>query len=274
MTILCVDFMNQAHRARSGFMAGDFPVVFNFFRGLRSQVEQFKPTRVVLALEGRPVKRIEEHSAYKANRVVEEGTEKHAELVKFFQQNEIIVDLLKSFFPVSVVRHPTFECDDTIYNVISRSSTVVPWVVVSNDTDFIQLLNEFPHVKIWNPIKKSYVETPDYDYVTWKSLRGDATDNIPGIPGCGDKTALKLMNDPTSLKEFLQRPGHKEQFTRNYGLIKFMKWTDDESLQMTSSSPTRDWDTVLKRFTEMGFKSIVSDKSWSKFIRTFEHLWG
>jgi 5'-3' exonuclease len=194
--------------------------------------------------------------------------------MKFFEQKNTIVDILTSFFPVSVVRHPTYECDDTIYNLISRSSTVTPWVVVSNDSDFTQLLNEFPYVKIWNPIKKMYVETPEYDYVTWKSLRGDATDNIPGIPGCGDKTALKLVDDPVALKEYLERPGHREQFARNYGLIKFDRWSDEDALAMTSSVPSRDWDQVHQRFSEMGFASLTADKSWSKFTKTFDSLWG
>lgn len=274
MTILMVDFMNQCHRARSGFMSGDNSVVFNFFRGFRAQVEQFKPSRVILALEGRPVKRYEEHAEYKANRLVEEGTEQHTELMKFFRQKDQIVDLLSKYFPVSVVRHPTSECDDTIYNLIRRSSTVTPWVVVSNDSDFTQLLNEFSHVNIWNPIRKSFLDTPEFDYVSWKSLRGDSSDNIPGIPGCGDKTALRLINNPEALKEYLQRPGHGEVFARNYSLIKFRTWTDDESLEMTSTTPIQNWDAVRETFERMEFQSLLVPKTWNKFTETFRSLWG
>ena len=50
--ILILDGANLMHRARSGFATGDYFVVYNFFRGLRPLVEQFKPTRVYMALEG------------------------------------------------------------------------------------------------------------------------------------------------------------------------------------------------------------------------------
>lgn len=275
MSILCIDFMNQAHRARSGFQMGPAPVVFNFFRQFKSLVDQFKPNRVYVVLEGRPIKRHEALSEYKANRIVGEDDPKYKELQKFFSQKDVIVDMLKNHFPVSVVRHPTSECDDTIYNLINRSSTAIPWTVVSSDTDFIQLLQEFPHVKLWNPVKKEYVSAPEnYDYVTWKALRGDPTDNIPGIPGVGDKTAEKIASDPDELAKFLIDPEKSTIFTRNYDLVDFMTWSDDDRELMTSSCPTKNWDEIRESFDGYGFKSMVKEESWQKFISSFNPLWG
>ena len=111
MTILALDFMNAAHRARSGFKLGPAPVAFNFFRQFKSLVDQFQPTRIYVGLEGRPVKRHESMTAYKANRTVAPDDPRADELRKFFQQKDVIVDLLQRRFPVSVVRHPTSECD-------------------------------------------------------------------------------------------------------------------------------------------------------------------
>ena len=175
---------------------------------------------------------------------------------------------------MSVVRHPTSECDDTIANLVKRSSSAVPWVIASSDTDFIQLLQEKDNLKLYNPVRKEFVEAPDYPYVTWKALRGDATDNIPGIAGVGDKTAEKLASDPEKLSEFLSRPEVASIFTRNYDLINFMEWSDEERDQMTSSSPSKNWDNVRTAFEEFGFKSITKDDSWEKFTGSFEHLWG
>jgi len=274
MTILCVDFMNQCHRARSGFKLGPAPVVFNFFRQFKALVDEFKPNRVYVVLEGRPVKRHEALSAYKANRVISEDDPRRSELLKFFAQKDSIVELLVKYFPVSVVRHPTSECDDTIANLVRRSSTAVPWVIASSDTDFIQLLQERDNLKLYNPVRKAYVDAPDYPYVTWKALRGDATDNVPGIPGVGDKTAEKLASDPDLLSEFLSKPEVAPLFERNYGLINFMEWSDEEREMMTSSAPTKDWDTVKTVFENYGFGSIVKDESWRKFTQTFDALWG
>lgn len=274
MTILCIDFMNQVHRARSGFKLGPAPVVFNFFRQFKALVDEFKPNRVYVVLEGRPVKRHEALSEYKANRIVEEDDPKYKELQKVFAQKDVIVDLLNKHFPVSVVRHPTSECDDTIANLVLRSSTAIPWVIASSDTDFIQLLQERDNLKLYNPVRKEFVKAPDYPYVTWKALRGDATDNIPGIPGVGDKTAEKLASDPELLAEFLSKPETASIFTRNYELINFMEWSDEEREMMTSSSPMKNWDVVKGVFQDYGFSSLVKEETWQKFTGAFEHLWG
>lgn len=253
---------------------GPAPVVFNFMRNFRSLVEQFQPNRVYFVLEGKAQQRRELLPEYKANRVVEKNTKEAKELERFFQQVTEIVELLKANFPVSVVRHPTHECDDTVYNLIKRATTAVDWVVVSNDSDFTQLLNEFNNVKLWNPMKKSFVEKPSYDYVTWKSLRGDGADNIPGIPGIGDKTALELTADPDMLRHFLIDSLNSEIFDRNYSLIKFIEWSDDEASLMTSSSPTKDWQKLSSLFEKYGFKSLLKEEAWNKFTATFEPLWG
>ncbi|NBT36194.1 MAG: hypothetical protein EBT03_11800 [Betaproteobacteria bacterium] len=243
MKALIIDAHNMMHRARVGLTEGEHSIVYNFFRGLRALVEQHRPNRVYFVMEGVPTGNLSALPTYKANRAAEEGTERHATMQDFHRQKRLIVDLLSRHFPLSVVRHPTFEADDTIANIVSRGSASIEWTVASTDTDFIQLLQSHPSVRLYNPVKKSYVEAPPgYDYVTWKALRGDSCDNIPGLPGVGDKTATKIASDPSLLEEFLSRPEVEPIFARNYGLIRFAEWTDEERMQMTSSAPTkRSW---------------------------------
>ena len=272
MTILCIDFMNIAHRARSGFQTGEFPVVYNFFRQFKALVEQFKPTRVYVVLEGRPIARHQSMPEYKANRVVPVDDPRRDDLERFFKQTDVILGLLSKHFPVSVVRHPTSEADDTIANLVRTSTPIVPWTIVSSDTDFIQLLQEHSHVSLYNPVKKQFVTAPDYPYLTWKALRGDATDNISGIPGIGDKTAEKVSSDPDLLVETLSDPAKAEIFQRNYDLIEFRRWTNDEATQMTSSSPNVDWQSTKDAFDGMGFQSITKDGYWQKFMAVFSSL--
>ena len=274
MTILCIDFMNACHRARSGFTAGDHAVVYNFFRQFKALVDQFKPNRVYVALEGRPVARHEQLTEYKANRKVEQDDPRYEDLMRFFKQKDIILDLLVRHFPVSVVRHATSEADDTIYNLIKTSSTAVPWTVVSSDSDFIQLLQEFSHISLYNPVRKEFVNSPDHPYLTWKALRGDPTDNIPGIPGVGDKTAEKLACDPDRLADFLTDPVKAQLFQRNYELISFRTWSEEEKSEMTCSLPAKDWSAVRAAFNDMGFQSIAKDVAWDKFAAAFDRLWG
>lgn len=276
MKILFIDGHNFMHRARSGFQLGDWNIVYNFFRSLKPLIEQFEPTRVYFTLEGHPKKRYELFPEYKANRVVdqttEDGKDKYKSLQDFFRQKDVIVEMLSKHFPVSVMRHADFEADDLIYNIINNASKAIEFIVVSTDTDFIQLLQKFPNVKLYNPVSKSYVTAPEHDYVTWKALRGDGSDNIPGIPGVGDKTAEEAANDDEKLSKLLNE--HGDQFTRNVELIQFAQWSLDEMARMESSDPKKDWDEVARLFESWSFKSMVKEPYWSKFRATFDKLWG
>lgn len=271
MTILVIDAMNQLHRARSGFTLGPAPVAFNFFRSFRALIEQFEPTRVCFVLDGHPKKRYELLPEYKANRKVEQGTPEHTKLVEFHRQKDEVISMLSNFFPVSVIRHKDYECDDVVYSLIKRSSTVADWVVISNDSDFTQLLDEFQNVKVYNPINKSFVCKFPHNYVDWKALRGDASDNVPGL--VSDADAYRMMNDPEKLTAFFNDNIVGDLFSRNHKLIKFMLVSDEEALDQTCSEPVRDWDAVKQRFDDWGFKSITKDGPWQKFVGTFDKLW-
>lgn len=278
MKILVIDGHNVLHRARSGFQLGDFNVAFNFFRSLKPLIEKFEPNRVYFTLEGHPKKRYELLPTYKANRIIdqttEEGKDKYKSLEDFFRQKDLIVDLLKKHFPISVMRHPDYEADDLVYNVINNASSAVEFVVVSSDTDFIQLLQEFPNVKLYNPIAKMFIDAPEYDYVLWKSLRGDGSDNIPGVPGIGDARATELVNDTNTLREFLEKSlSVQKQVERNLQLVKFAKWELSEHDVVESSQPTKDWDAVKKTFESWVFNSMLKESYWTKFQETFDRLW-
>ena len=78
MKVILLDGYNLMHRARFGMKMGDSHIVFNFFRGLRPIVEETRPDKMYLVLEGYPAHRIAADSAYKANRVIEPGTPKAA----------------------------------------------------------------------------------------------------------------------------------------------------------------------------------------------------
>jgi len=274
--ILFLDGLNLMHRARSGFQLGDYNVVFNFYRSLKPLIDQFEPTRIYFTLEGHPKRRHELLPAYKANRVIDqttvEGKDKYKSLEDFWRQKDVIMELMQHL-PISVMRHPHFEADDLIYNVIANASTAVEFTVVSSDTDFIQLLQQFPNVRLYNPVTKAFVEAPTYDYVQWKALRGDGSDNIPQlVAGLGDKTAEDLLEDPDALAAVLKE--HGDAYKRNVELVRFMKWDADEAQLMTSTTPTKDWSVVERRFNEMAFKSMLKEPYLSKFKATFDALWG
>lgn len=271
---LYVDGMCMFHRAAAGFTAGDHFVTFNFFRSLRAIVEQLRPTRIVIALEGTPVKRLAVDPGYKANRrVAPESDEDEAKVRSFFGQVEESVRLLQDHFPVSVVRHHELEADDVIARLVRRSSRAVLSTIVSTDRDYLQLVSELPgDVELYDPVRKCNVDVPTGvdNFVIWKALRGDSADCIPRI--VPDRLAEQASVDATLLHELLEEPEAFERFKSNVDLVQFAEPSDGEVgwAAMESSSPKRDWDAVGLAFTMLGFKSIMS--GWVRFVATFDPL--
>lgn len=262
--ILLLDGYNLIYRARHSFARGPHSTIFSFFRSLRPLVEKFNPDKVYFVIEGYPKSRMALLPEYKATRV-------HDDKDDFQRQKRYIIKTLKDRFPVEVVRHPDHECDDVLANIIKYKHPNDECTVVSTDTDFIQLLNHHPNVKLYNPIKKKFVDTPGYDYVVWKSLKGDGSDNISGFHGIGDKRATALALDESRLSDFLSSDSSRTLFDRNYELIKFFD-LENELCNFESFTGSLDWDDLKEQFVEMEFFSMTNPKSWDKFVRTFKGL--
>lgn len=273
--ILHIDAFNMLHRMESGFQAGEYPIVFQFFRSLRALVEKMSPTRAYFVTEGHPRARHLLLDSYKQNRVIDPADEKKlAKRANFNRQSTLIIELLKKHFPVQVVRHPDYEADDVIYNLIMRSAKLCRHTVVSSDTDFIQLLSE-PNVTLYNPIADQNVTAPAHDYVSWKALRGDASDNVPRVEGIkGDKHAEKLLASSEELSKFLAQNDRVAEYNRNVALIRLTDIPKEERDASECSQPIRDWDAVREQFIAWDFKSFLKDKTWDKFTSTFDALWG
>jgi DNA polymerase-1 len=268
MNILLLDGYNLLYRARSGYTKGDHAIVYNFFRSFRALVEKFSPDLIYFVLEGIPKKRLELASDYKGQRVYHDKD-------GFQSQKSEIISVLKDKFPIKVVRHPDYECDDVLANLVMYAHKPDSCTVVSSDTDFYQLYNTCNNVKVYNPIRKEFIEPPKYDYVMWKALRGDACDNIPGFRGVGDKTALKIMENDKTLENFLSvapDENRREKFDKNISLIRFHSLDKDEVSCLEWSNPSVDWKSVRAYFETLGFNSIINEKSWKKFVDTFSCL--
>jgi len=270
MRHLLLDGYNLMHRARFGMRNGDHYVIFNFFRSLRPLVEQFAPCKVTLFLEGVPQHRINLDGEYKANRIAEPGTKQHAELAEFRKQKRVILELLQHL-PVDLVKHEHLECDDAIGSWVQAHRDADECVVVSTDTDFIQLLGH-PNVKLYNPVRKAFVDPAPHDYVLWKALRGDKTDNIPGLPGITDGKATKICADERLLKNLRDDPEMAPLLERNLALVAF-KYTPLDDPGYNRVAPTVDYDALKQAFTDLGFYSIVNTTSWPKYCKTFDSVY-
>lgn len=266
MRVALLDAYNLMHRSRFG-AKGENGIIYTFFRSLRPLIEEVNPDKVYLVLEGVPRHRQILDPEYKANRRIEPGTPKWDEMVEFRRQRDVILDLLHHL-PVTQVKHPDMECDDTIATLVDIHKDD-ECVVVSTDTDFIQLLS-LPNAKLFNPIKKAFTPGVSFDYVLWKALRGDKTDNIPAVGGMTDKAAEKLLANPEKMQKFLAEGTNSADFDRNVDLVR-LKIAKLEELWM--NNPVKNTHELRRRFTDLRFFSMVNSTAWDKYAETFESIY-
>jgi len=132
---------------------------------------------------------------------------------------------------ISVFEKKGFEADDVIGTICNLSK--VETIIISGDKDLLQLIDKNTKVSL---LKKGIKETFLYDIerikedynlkpkelIDYKSLRGDNSDNIPGVPGIGEKTALELIQRFSSLKNIYQKIDKIDEKTKQK-LISFKK---------------------------------------------------
>jgi DNA polymerase-1 len=275
--ILIIDGYNMMHRCRfswgGGLADGDYQIVYNFFKILKPLVEEFSPDKVYFVLDGRPTKRLDSFSEYKANRVVETDDPEVIEYWNsFHRQKRIIINMVSESFPITSAYHPDYEADDLIYHLIKTYHHDDNVVISSSDTDFIQILNEFPEsVKLWNPIAKAYRSNTEYDYVAWKAMVGDRSDNIPGVRGIGKKTATKILSADNGLEDRLSNPSFKVAFDKSYELIKLSDMADEiDTIKYSGGSYNKE--NIVSSFNDMGFKSMLDEPYRQRFLDTFVSL--
>ncbi len=177
--------------------------VFGFFRNFAHILSKYKPTYIAAAFDSRtPTFRHEMFSEYKATR-------------------QKTPDDLKAQFPwiegllgtlgVPVVRTDGFEADDVIATLASEcEKSGRHCVILSADKDLMQLTSTNVHImkpdktEIWKEIDSAGVTElwgvgPE-KLLDLLSLTGDTADNVPGVKGVGDKTAVKLLTEYGSLE--------------------------------------------------------------------------
>lgn len=241
----------------------DYTLIYNFFRNLRALIEQFSPFKVFFVLEGHPKFRYDLYADYKANRIIKTAS-KQEEMDKFHISKKEIIRILKHL-PITIAKAKDYECDDTIAALCEdlKEENVI---IISNDSDYIQLLQKgYNKLKIFNSIKKEFMQAPEYPYVAWKCLNGDKSDNIPKL--LTPAKAIKTISDATLFNNFLSIEENRSLFNINKQLIEFRIVPKEEILL---EEGFKDLNKLKQEFINMKFESIINDKSWNKYIKTFD----
>ena len=270
--ILFIDAHNAMWRAcvKFGAVQPDTPdeviFTFNFFRNLRPLIEDFAPDKCFFVLEGHPQFRYDLFSDYKANRIVKNAEARKESNERFLKTKDIIVSLMQHL-PITVCRAANYEADDVVATLCENMKDE-DLTVLSNDSDYIQLLQRgYQNIGIWNPIKKAFMEAPNYPYVAWKCLNGDKADNIPAL--LKPKKAIEAMTNPEKFEQFMAIEENRANFQVNRDLIEFRSVPEEE---IVLQEGTRNFELLKQAFAEMKFESIINDKSWEKYAKTFDCL--
>lgn len=154
---------------------------------------------------GRSQRRTTLYPEYKGNRVKKNLSPQEQEADKlrwelFQKQKTKLIDFLPSI-GVRSLRISGAEADDVIWGITQiQPPEDFIYLIVSTDEDFHQMIST--HVHVYNPVKKEIFTPSNYQektgiplsgFLTKKMLKGDSSDNIPGVKGIGDKRATDLV---------------------------------------------------------------------------------
>lgn len=182
--------------------------VYGFASLLLKLLREQKPQCLVVTFDTKePTFRHEVYKEYKAGRVKQPQ--------EFYDQFLILKDLLNAF-GVKFLERPGYEADDLIGSVAARSPMLN--LIVTGDLDTLQLINQNTEVYF---LHKGISDLQTYNQeavmnrfglepeqlIDFKALRGDPSDNISGVKGVGEKTALALIQKFGSLENIYQHIG-------------------------------------------------------------------
>lgn len=186
--------------------------VYGFLSMLYKLLDTYSPEYICVAFDPKkPSFRHEQYKDYKATRAKAPN-----ELVEQFQ---LIRDVL-SIHNIKCVEIDGFEADDVAGTFANAARSLVDEIyLVTSDKDYLQLIDENTKVILTKKgvtnteemnieeMKNQYGITP-LQFIDLKALMGDSSDNIPGVAGVGEKTALKLIQEYKNLDNLYENIEH------------------------------------------------------------------
>lgn len=253
--------------------------IYGFIKMLINIIQKLEPKYMAIAFDaGKHTFRHNYFEAYKGTR---SPTPEELKV-----QFEPLKCLLKEM-NIKILEKEEIEADDLIGSLARKVDGEV--VLVSGDRDLLQLIDD--RTSVWltvkgiseivelntESLKEKYGIAP-YQVVEMKSLQGDSSDNIPGVKGVGEKTALKLVQDYNTLAgiyeniDLIKGKLH-DTLVENKEMAELSKFLatikTDVELELTKQDCTYDFpfsNVVYNIMDNLGFKSILSKEGW--FVST------
>lgn len=262
---------------------------YGFTSALLSSIKTLQPEYLAVGMDKGKSHRTEDFIEYKAHRAPVPDD--------LMSQVPYVCEVLKTMnIPTFAVEG--YEGEDVLATIVAKTkdevrSTKMEYILVTGDMDLLQLIDE--NIKVYSmargvnqaqmydieKVKERYGLTPA-QFVDYKALKGDASDNIPGVPGIGEKTASSLIKQFGSLEKLYElikdevRSTNKMQKNAKISekVIKILTENKDQAFLSQKLSKIRDdvplefnlaeakvhdfeFQKTANLFTKLGFKSLI-----------------
>jgi DNA polymerase-1 len=282
MKLFLIDGMAIAYRSYFAFIqrplinskGQNTSAIYGFVTFLNKILEEENPDYIAVVFDtNKPTFRHQEYKEYKATR------QKMPE--DLFAQLDTLKDVVKAY-NIPVVEVDGYEADDVMGTLAKKAEDEnVETYLVTSDKDFMQLVSD--KTRIYKPGKGgNEVEVVDVDGVLQKfgvppalvtdvlGLTGDSSDNVPGVPGIGEKTAIPLVQQFGSIEEIytqlekIPQKGVKQKLLENKDKAMLSKRLvtihTEVPLKLdfhTMKSGEKDTVSLLRLFESLEFKSLA-----------------
>lgn len=306
MNVIDGNSIAHANHNTTKLTVGDFEVqaIFGFLRSLRFIMRDTRAdTQLVVLWDGRAQWRMDIYPEYKGNREALDA--KQAAHKEAFKRQTPFIEKALSLLGITQIRSPLLEADDIAAHMVPAAAATRKVKLITGDQDWLQLVH--PNVTWFDPIRDrtvthaTFFEHTGYvDPVTFgygKALVGDNSDNVPGIPKMGDKTAQLFLakwkspqaffdavdagthkpatrKDPKATskhpEEFLASPEGRDVYRRNYQLLSMLNARRPAPGELVVNKGKFDREAFIKLCTRLNFASILREQE--QFFRDINLL--
>ena len=249
----------------TGAVSGFCSMLFKLLEDSKSSDNKHRPTHFAVVFDSaRKTFRNDIYANYKANR--SEAPDDLAPQFEFIRKSVLA-------FNLPSVELLNYEADDLIATyvdkILEKGAKVT---IVSSDKDLMQLFKK--NVRIFDPMKSKFISNEDVKnkfgvdpskVIDVQALAGDSSDNVPGVPGIGVKTAAELINKYGSLEKLLNSTSEIKQNKRRETLIE----NKDKAIISKQLVTLKHDVPVDINLSEFKLKEIDKDKLY-KFLREME----
>ncbi len=261
-----------------GAVSGFCNMLFKLLEDAKSQDNKERPTHFAVIFDSaRKNFRNEIYSDYKANR-----SDAPDDLIPQFDfiRKSVLA------FNLPSIEQINYEADDLIATYVEQINKAgAKATIVSSDKDLLQLYGK--NIRIFDPMKNKFLGIEDIkqkfgvrpdQIIDVQSLAGDTSDNVPGVPGIGVKTAAELINTFGTLEKLLNKASTIKQNKRRESLLenKDKAILSKKLVTLKKDVPVKDKleDLILKNINKNKLYSFLREMEFNRLLSSAISTYG